>query len=108
MKTFLSFPPSASQVNKKISACLTDISSWMASHHLKLNLDKAELLFIPHRTSLPLELLISIDGSVVAPSRSARNLGVVLDNQLDYKEHFAATAPPADSFSTTSEGFDHA
>ena len=48
---FLYFPPSATQVNEKISACLADISSWMARYHLKLNVDKTELLFIPHRTS---------------------------------------------------------
>ena len=48
---FLSFPPSATQINEKISACLADISLWMARYHLKLNLDKTELLSIPHRTS---------------------------------------------------------
>ncbi|KAG7470655.1 hypothetical protein MATL_G00116170 [Megalops atlanticus] len=32
------------EVNEKISACLADISKWMASNHLKLNLDKTDLL----------------------------------------------------------------
>ncbi|KAI4891458.1 hypothetical protein NFI96_024367 [Prochilodus magdalenae] len=40
----LSFPSSDTQVCKRISACLTDISSWMTAHHLKLNPSKTELL----------------------------------------------------------------
>ena len=66
---FLSFPPSATQVNEKISACLADISSWMARYHLKLNLNKTELLFIPHRTSPLPELTVIVDGTKVTASR---------------------------------------
>ena len=89
---FLSFPPSATQVNKKISACLADISSWMARYPLKLNLNKTELLYIPHRTSPLPELSVTIDGTTVTAFRSARNLGVVPDDQLDFKEPVAATS----------------
>ncbi|KAJ8349808.1 hypothetical protein SKAU_G00249380, partial [Synaphobranchus kaupii] len=89
---FLSFPPSTPQVKERISACLTDISEWMATHHLKLNLDKTELLFMPYKTSPLHDLSITVDGTVVAASRSARNLGVVLDDRLDFKEHIRATA----------------
>ena len=83
---FLSFPPSATQVNEEISACLADISLWMARYHLKLNLDKTELLYIPHRTSPLPELSVTVAGTTVTASCSARNLGVVLDDQLDFKE----------------------
>ncbi|KAK0150129.1 hypothetical protein N1851_009106 [Merluccius polli] len=44
---FLSFPPSATLVATCISECLADISTWTTVHHLKLNLDKTELLFVP-------------------------------------------------------------
>jgi hypothetical protein len=27
--------------------CLADISAWMLTHHLKLNLNKMELLYLP-------------------------------------------------------------
>ncbi|KAJ8365166.1 hypothetical protein SKAU_G00139970, partial [Synaphobranchus kaupii] len=59
----------------------------MATHHLKLNLDKTELLFMPYKTSPLHDLSITVDATVVAASRSARNLGVVLDDRLDFKEH---------------------
>ena len=101
---FLSFPPSATQVNEKISACLADISSWMARYHLKLNLEKTERLYIPHRTSPLPELSVTIDGTTVTASRSARNMGVVLGDQLDWsRQHHG----PAGSYSITSEGFNY-
>ncbi|KAJ8375252.1 hypothetical protein SKAU_G00058320 [Synaphobranchus kaupii] len=52
------------QVKERISACLTDISEWMATHHLKLNLDKTELLFMPYKTSPLHDLSITVDGTV--------------------------------------------
>ncbi|KAJ8341700.1 hypothetical protein SKAU_G00339910 [Synaphobranchus kaupii] len=64
----------------------------MATHHLKLNLDKTELLFMPYKTSPLHDLSITFDGTMVAASRSASNLGVVLDDHLDFKEHIRATA----------------
>jgi len=44
---FLSFPPSDTHIATRISKCLADISRWTTANHLKLNLDKTELLFIP-------------------------------------------------------------
>ncbi|KAJ8379879.1 hypothetical protein SKAU_G00006570 [Synaphobranchus kaupii] len=63
----------------------------MVTHYLKLNLDKTELLFMPYKTSPLHDLSITIEGTMVAASHSARNLGVVLDDQLDFKEHIRAT-----------------
>ncbi|KAJ8369817.1 hypothetical protein SKAU_G00098450 [Synaphobranchus kaupii] len=45
-----------------------------------------------YKTSPLHDLSITVDGTVVAASRSARNLGVVLDDRLDFKEHIRATA----------------
>ncbi|KAJ8351805.1 hypothetical protein SKAU_G00232810 [Synaphobranchus kaupii] len=79
-------------VKERISACLADISMWMATHHLKLNLHNTELRFIPHRTSPLQALSITVDGTMVAASRSARNQGMVLDDQLDFMKHIRSTA----------------
>ncbi|XP_035598907.1 uncharacterized protein LOC118362581 [Oncorhynchus keta] len=46
-KYFFLSPPSDTQVATRISACQADNSAWMWSYHLKLNLDKTELLFLP-------------------------------------------------------------
>ncbi|XP_076864252.1 RNA polymerase II subunit A C-terminal domain phosphatase isoform X1 [Brachyhypopomus gauderio] len=75
------------QVCSCISACLTDISSWMAAHHLKLNPSKTELLFIPGATGPQQDLAISFENSLIVPSKDARNLGVTLDDQLSFSAH---------------------
>ena len=87
---FLSFPPSATQVEERIAACLADISQWMSNHHLKLNQDKTELLFFPAKSSPTRELTISVDNTLVSSVPTARNLGVVLDSHLSFKEHIAS------------------
>uniref|UniRef100_A0A674CUA9 Reverse transcriptase domain-containing protein n=1 Tax=Salmo trutta TaxID=8032 RepID=A0A674CUA9_SALTR len=73
-----SFPPSDNQVANRISACLADISVWMTDHHLKLNLGKTELLFLPGKDCPFHDLAITVDNSIVSSSQSAKNLGVTL------------------------------
>ncbi|KAI4883966.1 hypothetical protein NFI96_006274 [Prochilodus magdalenae] len=85
----LSFPSSDTQVCNRISACLTDISSWMTAHHLKLNPSKTELLFIPSTTGPHSDLAISFGNSLIAPTEDARSLGVILDGQLSFSTHIA-------------------
>ncbi|KAJ8386055.1 hypothetical protein AAFF_G00177440 [Aldrovandia affinis] len=77
-------------VPARISACLADISAWMSTHHLKLNLGKTELLFLPAKGSPMIDASITVEGSIVSPSQSARSLGVTLDNQLCFSCHIAA------------------
>ena len=88
----LSFPPSDTQVESRIAACLADISEWMATHHLKLNLDKTELLFLPGKGCPHRDLAITIEDNVVTPTRTARNLGVTLDDQLSFSAHVTSVA----------------
>ncbi|KAI4887021.1 hypothetical protein NFI96_030749 [Prochilodus magdalenae] len=85
----LSFPSSDTQVCNRISACLTDISSWMTAHHLKLNPSKTELLFIPSTTGPHCDLTISFGNSLITPTEDARSLGVILDGQLSFSAHIA-------------------
>ncbi|KAJ8386453.1 hypothetical protein AAFF_G00170500 [Aldrovandia affinis] len=59
------------QVLAQISACLADISTWMSTHHLKLNLGKTELLFLPAKGSPMIDASITVERSiVVAPDRA--------------------------------------
>ncbi|XP_061103740.1 uncharacterized protein LOC133132363, partial [Conger conger] len=78
------------QVSARISACLSDIQSWMDNHHLKLNPGKTEMIFIPANTSPHLDLSISLGDTTLMPSPSARNLGVVMDSKLSLSENIAA------------------
>jgi len=54
----------------------------MDTNHLKLNLDKTELLFIPGKDCPQMDLLVTIEEIEVSPSPTARNLGMVLNDQL--------------------------
>ncbi|KAI4893115.1 hypothetical protein NFI96_020622 [Prochilodus magdalenae] len=83
----LSFPSSDTQVCNRISACLTDISSWMTAHHLKLNPSKTELLFIPSTTGPHCDLAISFGNLLITPTEDTRSLGVILDGQLSFSAH---------------------
>ncbi|KAI4902791.1 hypothetical protein NFI96_011169, partial [Prochilodus magdalenae] len=85
----LSLPSSDTQVCRRISACLTDISSWMTAYHLKLSPSKTELLFIPSTTGPHRDLAISFENSLIAPAEDARGLGVILDGQLSFSAHIA-------------------
>ena len=87
----LYFPQSETQVAAPISACLTDISQWTSAHHLKINLDKTELLLLPGKGSPTHDLTITFDNSVLAPTQTAGNLGVTLNSQLSLTANITAT-----------------
>ncbi len=61
-------------------------------HHLQLNLAKTELLVVSANPSLHHNFSIQLGSSTITPSRTARNLGVVIDDQLSFTDHIATTA----------------
>src|SRR4029434_9474080 len=77
---FLSFPPEDTTVSARISDCLADISTWMKNYHLQLNLAKTELMVFPAKQVIHHN--INIDSLSLVPSKTARNLGVIIDDQL--------------------------
>ncbi|XP_061119563.1 uncharacterized protein LOC133142389 [Conger conger] len=79
-------------VTTQISACLADISAWMTSHHLKLNLAKTELLYIPAKSFPSIDLSLTVEDFVVSSSRTAKNLGVTLDKCLTLAPQVSSTA----------------
>ena len=56
---FLSFPHPL--IPTCISECLADISTWTAVYHLKLNLSKAELFFIPVKDCPCMDLSVTVE-----------------------------------------------
>ncbi len=89
---YLSFRPDEPTVAARISGCLADISAWMKENHLQLNLAKTELLVFPATPTLQHDFTIQLGSSTITPSASVRNLGVIFDDQLTFKEHIAKTA----------------
>ena len=62
----------------------------MSAHHLKLNLDKMNLLLFPGKACLLQDLSITVDNSTVSPYQRAKNLGVTLDNTLSFSVNIKA------------------
>ena len=94
---YFSLDSVSSVTTTRIEACLQDIGTWMSLNKLKLNSDKTELLVIGSG-NLPASQLLSftaIDGSVIQPSRSARNLGVIFDNKLNMERQVSAICKSA-------------
>ncbi len=90
--TQLSFRPDDPTVAARISGCLAYISAWMKEHHLQLNLAKTELLVFLATPTLQHDFTIQLGSSTITPSASVRNLGVIFDDQLTFKEHIGKTA----------------
>ncbi len=64
----------------------------MKENHLQLNLAKTELLVFPATPTLQHDFTIQLGSSTITSSASVRNLGLIFDDQLTFKEHIAKTA----------------
>jgi hypothetical protein len=74
----------------KIQLCVNEISRWLTGSQLVFNAGKTELLICGTRqqlSKLPNDISITIDGSVIKPSKCVRDLGVWLDPHLTFKDH---------------------
>ncbi len=89
---YLSFQPDDPTVAARISGCLAEISTWIKDHHLQLNLAKTELLVSPATPALQHDFTIQLGSSTTTPSTLVRNLGVIVDDRLTFKDHIAKTA----------------
>ena len=67
-------------------------STWMKAHHLQLSRSKTELLVFPAKPNIHHSICIQTESLSLAPSKVARNLGVMIDDQLTFKDHVASVA----------------
>ena len=54
----------------------------MSSNHLKLNLNKMEMLYLPGKTYQVQDLFITVDNSTVSPFQNTKKLVMTLDNSM--------------------------
>ena len=82
-------PGDEESIARKVSACLKDIRRWMLANMLKQNDEKTEFIIAcPPRIRhyVQGDHLIVGDTSI-APSASARNLGVIFDAEMNLQAH---------------------
>ena len=72
-----------------INKCFNLITEWMDSFYLRLNATKTKILVItPPSLSHTIKIKGTfLDGSCIRFDNSAKNLGVVIDNELTFKDH---------------------
>ena len=89
---------SLNQSVEKVQQCVKEIKLWMNNNMLKLNDDKTEVLFIasPYfQKSLERDACLIIDQTSVSRSQSARNIGVIFDDEMLLKQHISTVCQTA-------------
>ena len=85
----LASPSFAQDAVAKMEQCIRHISCWMIANKLQLNEDKTELLVISspkQRHKVQVSSLL-VNDTLVTASSSAKNLGVIFDQELNMKDH---------------------
>ncbi len=70
----------------------------MSNRHqtIPFNLAKTELLAVSANPSFHHNFTFQLGSSTITPSKTARNLGVVIDDKLNFTDHITKTAGPVD------------
>jgi hypothetical protein len=66
---------------------LTSIISWLNNNNLKINLTKTNIMHFGQRSQNTLNVILVHDNYTVEETTTARFLGLIIDNKLDWKEH---------------------
>ena len=73
-----------------VSAELLKVSEWMKANRLSLNVDKTSFMLFTHKVVNREEVEIDIGGRVVQQARSAKFLGILIDDRLSFNQHTMA------------------
>ena len=83
-------------VVSKLERCIIDIKTWSSANDLKLNEDKIEVIHVSSRFRKSSDLpFVEIADVSIQPVKSARNLGVIFENNLrmdDYTKNICRAA----------------
>ena len=99
----------AKEFLEKLRHCFMGVSAWIKGSKLKLNLSKTEFFLIG--TKLQREKFLNnfpclLLGQDTNPSTSARNLGVLFDNSLNFRKHISQHIRHASIISVTCVEFE--
>ena len=88
---YLSFPvQETAMAVEHLSEDLQRIAAWCCTHSLLINPDKTKLLLLGTPQMLarvPEGFGVTLLGKEILPSRSAKDLGVIVDSRLSFDEH---------------------
>ena len=96
-QVYFSFDFVSSVTVSRIEACLQDVTAWVSLNKLKLNSKKTELLVFVLQSTSTSQILsfTAVDGSIIQPSQTARNIGVIFDHKLHMNRHVVSICKSA-------------
>ena len=91
---YISVDPTQSNVNnaiEQIEACLDELRQWMSQNYLKLNNAKTEVIVVGSKQQRSKVNIteVRVGDTVVTPTDSVTNLGVIIDENLSMDKHIA-------------------
>ena len=80
---------SAEQLQRDLSSCLDDVSTWMCANGLQLNTSKTEVIrcATPRRQQQLPTAKLRVGSDYVWPSQCVRNLGVFIESDVTRRTH---------------------
>ena len=72
-----------------LSNQLTSVFDWISKNKLKVNIEKCEFIYFSYRQNLTLPP-IKINSSCIYQTHSIKFLGIVIDKNLNFKQHITA------------------
>jgi hypothetical protein len=88
---YISFSPEhASSAMSIIESCIKDVFSWLVANKLSANPNKTEYLLFNSKNLNPQVININLDSSIISPSYSAKNLGVLFQSDMSLDNHISS------------------
>ena len=83
------FGDSVEKINKSVNIDLKLLVHWLNANKIALNVSKTELVFFKtNRKKINSDIKIKLNGKKIYPTTSVRYLGVKIDSNLNWKEHW--------------------
>ncbi len=73
-----------------LQTCIAEVNDWMTMNKLKLNPTKTEFFICgtaQNISNLPSDVVLTLEGNVIKPSTSVRNLGIIFDSHMSMTPH---------------------
>ena len=94
IQIIIKIPVNTLNSNLELLECASEIINWLLRNDLLVNTSKTELINVSRvYTNFP---QVIIDGRVIHPSASVRNLGVIFDSILSFDAHISYISKSAD------------
>ena len=95
IQLYISFDPKSSgalqNACSRLQNCISDMKKWMVVNKLKLNSLKTEFFIAGsshNLRNLP-DIQLDVDGTLISPSETIRNLGVIFDSRMSMSRHIS-------------------